>query len=64
MPAFRFLHASDFHLERPPAGLAELPDHIRDVLVEAPYRAATNVFEAALAHEVDFVLLAGDIVAP
>ena len=24
---FRFIHASDFHLERPPRGLAEVPDH-------------------------------------
>jgi hypothetical protein len=64
MPAFRFLHASDFHLERPPAGLAEMPDHLRELLVEAPYRAAANVFAAAIEHEVDFVVLAGDLVAP
>jgi hypothetical protein len=64
MPSFRFLHASDFHLERPPGGVAEAPDHLRELLVEAPYRAANNVFEAALRHEVDFVLLAGDLVAP
>src|SRR5688572_18235497 len=64
MPQFRFLHASDFHLERPPAGLAELPDHLRELLIEAPYRAAGNVFDAAISNEVDFVLLAGDLVAP
>jgi 3',5'-cyclic AMP phosphodiesterase CpdA len=64
MPAFRFLHASDFHLERPPAGLAEMPDHLREHLVEAPYRAAANVFQAAIDHEVDFVVLAGDLVEP
>jgi DNA repair exonuclease SbcCD nuclease subunit len=64
MPAFRFLHASDFHLERPPGGVAEAPDHLRELLVEAPYRAANNVFETAQRHEVDFLLLAGDLVAP
>jgi DNA repair exonuclease SbcCD nuclease subunit len=64
MPAFRFLHASDFHLERPPAGLAEIADHLREPLIEAPYRAARNVVEAALLHDADFVLLAGDIVWP
>ncbi|HJS06952.1 MAG TPA: metallophosphoesterase, partial [Pirellulales bacterium] len=63
MPAFRFLHTSDFHLEQPPAGLAEIPDHLRDLLVEAPYRAAANVFQAAIESEVDFVVLAGDLVA-
>lgn len=64
MPAFRFLHASDFHLERPPGGLAELPEHLREVFLEAPYQAARNVFSAALEHTVDIVLLAGDIVCP
>ncbi len=64
MPTFRFLHASDFHLERPPGGVSEAPDHLRELLVEAPYRAANNVFDAAVQHEVDFVLLAGDLVAP
>ena len=64
MPAFRFLHASDLHLERPPGGVAEAPDHLRELLVEAPYRAANNVFETARRHEVDFLLLAGDLVAP
>jgi exonuclease SbcD len=64
MPSFRFLHASDFHLERPPGGVAEAPDHLRELLVEAPYRAANNVFEAAQRHEVDFVLLSGDLAAP
>jgi DNA repair exonuclease SbcCD nuclease subunit len=64
MPAFRFLHASDFHLERPPAGLAEMPDHLRDLLAEAPFRSAANVFQAAIEREVDFIVLAGDLVAP
>ncbi len=64
MQSFRFIHASDFHLETPPHGLAEAPDALREILLEAPYRAANNVFDAALRHEVDFVILSGDIVAP
>ena len=64
MPSFRFLHASDFHLERPPSGLAEVPDHLGELLIDSPYRAAANVFDAALAQEVDFVVLSGDLVAP
>ncbi len=63
-PSFRFLHASDLHLELPPGGLAEVPDHLRGALVDAPYRAAERVFDAALKHHVDFVVLAGDIVDP
>ena len=62
--AFRFLHASDFHLDRPPRGLAEVPDHLRRALVDAPYRAAERVFDAALKERVDVVVLAGDLVDP
>jgi DNA repair protein SbcD/Mre11 len=62
--SFRFLQASDFHLDKPPHGLAEVPDHLIEPLAEAPYRAAARVFDLALAEEVDFILLAGDLVHP
>jgi hypothetical protein len=61
---FRFIHASDLHLERPPRGLAEVPDSLRPTLVDAPYRAAERVFDAALKERVDFVVLAGDVIDP
>jgi DNA repair protein SbcD/Mre11 len=57
----RLVHASDFHLEMPVYGLAEVPDHLRELLIEAPYHAAEQVFETALSEDVDAVLLAGDI---
>jgi len=41
--------------------MAEAPDHLRDLLIDAPFTAAETVFEAALIEEVDFILLAGDI---
>ncbi len=63
-PSLRFLHASDFHLERPLAGAEDVPESLRDVLVEAPFRAAERVFDAALREQVDFVLLAGDLLRP
>jgi len=58
----RFVHASDLHLERPVGGLSEAPDHLRQVLVDAPYLAAQRVFDCAVAEAVDFVVLAGDVV--
>lgn len=61
---FRFLHASDFHLDRPPRGLAEVPEHLRQALVDAPYRAAERVFDVALREHADFVALSGDLVDP
>ena len=57
----RLVHASDLHLELPLYGLAEVPDHLRELLVEAPYHAAEQVFETALAENADAVLLAGDV---
>ncbi len=57
----RLVHASDLHLELPVYGLSEIPDHLRDLLLDAPYHAAEQVFETALAEDVDAVLLAGDV---
>jgi DNA repair exonuclease SbcCD nuclease subunit len=62
--SFRFLHAGDLHLERPPRGLTEIPDALRPVLADAAYRAAERVFDAAVKQPVDFVVLAGDVVDP
>ena len=57
----RLVHASDLHLETPVYGLPEVPEHLRELLIEAPYHAAEQVFETALAEDVDAVLLAGDV---
>ncbi len=62
--SFRFLHASDFHLERPLLDLPDVPDHLRPALVSAPWKAAEAVFEAAIVENVDFVILAGDLLNP
>ena len=58
---FRFIHAADFHLEVPLHGVTETPDHLRSLFIEAPYDAACRVFDAALGHGVDFVVLSGDL---
>ncbi len=59
--AFRFIHASDFHLEQPLQGLEDVPEQLRELFCDAPYQAAERVFDTALAEQVDFVLLAGGI---
>jgi DNA repair protein SbcD/Mre11 len=61
---FRFVHSSDLHLEQPLMGMAEAPDHLRDLFCEAPYTAASRVFEAVLAEDADFLVLSGDILHP
>ncbi len=62
--SFRFIHASDFHLERPMQDIFDLPEHLKSVLVEAPWKAAETVFEHAILENVDFVVLAGDLLNP
>ncbi len=62
--SFRFVHASDFHLEEAISSLTEVPDHLRSVLTDAPFQAATNVFEAAISERAEFLLLSGDLIQP
>ncbi|MEZ6094697.1 MAG: DNA repair exonuclease [Pirellulaceae bacterium] len=58
---FKFIHASDFHLDQPISGLVELPNHIKSTIANAPYQAAERVFDLAITEKVDFVLLSGDL---
>ncbi|HMO12670.1 MAG TPA: DNA repair exonuclease [Pirellulaceae bacterium] len=57
----KFIHSSDFHLDRPIEGLLEIPAHLKQKLANAPYQAAERVFDLAVNEKVNFVLLAGDI---
>jgi len=61
-PPLRFVHTSDLHLERPLGGVAEVPKHLRDLFLDAPFEAAAQVFETALSERADALLLAGDVV--
>ena len=62
--SFRFIHASDFHLETPLGDLDHLPPNLREGLATAPRDAAAAVFEAALATNIDFLVLSGDLLHP
>ncbi len=62
--SFRFIHASDFHLEVPLGDLDLLPPHLKEAMATAPRRAAKAVFDAAVAENVDFLLLSGDLLSP
>ncbi len=61
-PTLRFVHASDLHLECPLGGVAEVPDQLRELFLEAPFLAARQVFETTLAEGADALLLSGDVV--
>jgi len=62
--SFRFVHAADFHLEQVPQDVAHVPDHLKDLFVDAAYRAAERVFDTACHEHVDFVVLAGNLLDP
>jgi len=49
-------------LEQPPFGLAEVPEHLRELFVECVYWAAERVFAAVLAEEADLLVLSGDVI--
>ncbi|PLR89948.1 metallophosphoesterase family protein [Bacillus sp. T33-2] len=56
-----FLHTADLHLDSPMVGLKNLPGHIFKRLQESTFKALENITEAAIRHQVDFVIIAGDI---
>ncbi len=62
--SIRFLHAGSFHLEATLQGLYDVPEHLAEALVNAPFAAAERVFTAALREEVDFLILSGDLLDP
>lgn len=59
----RFLHAADLHLERLGEAVSDAPAWLRDLLLGAAEQAAQKLFELA-EQQVDFVLLAGDVLDP
>ena len=59
---FRFLHTGDLHLDSPVEGLSsEAPPDVLALLRGATTEAWRGVVRAALEHEVDFVVVAGDV---
>ena len=57
----RFVHASDLHLEKTLGGLTSVPTWLRDDFIDAPFKAAENVFEVAIKEDADFLVLSGDV---
>jgi hypothetical protein len=60
---FSFVHASDLQLGAPLFGVADLPDDLRDGMIDARYTAARRVFDLALNEQADAVILAGGVIA-
>ncbi|MBT2684350.1 DNA repair exonuclease [Bacillus sp. ISL-37] len=61
MKQVKFLHTADLHLDSPMVGLRHLPKAIFHRLQESTFTALKNLTDAAIKHEVDFVVIAGDL---
>lgn len=61
MNPFRFLHAADLHLDTPFSGMSGVPNRLRRYLQESTFTAFDNLVQLAIAEEVDFVVISGDI---
>lgn len=61
MKQVKFLHTADLHLDSPMVGLRHLPKAIFHRLQESTFKALKNITDAAIKHEVDFVVIAGDL---
>lgn len=57
------IHSSGFALDRPLDGVPDLPPRLRDLLIDARFRAAERVFGTAISHGAELILLAGDILS-
>lgn len=58
---FKFLHAADLHLDSPLRGLQRYEGAPVDEIRGAPRRALENLVELAVAEQVAFVVIAGDV---
>ena len=61
--ALRGIQASGFALDTPLAGIPDLPPALRELVVDARYRAAERVFGTAIARQADLLLLVGGILS-
>ena len=61
--ALRGIQASGFALDTPLAGIPDLPPALRELVVDARYRAAERVFGTAIARRADVLLLVGGILS-
>ena len=61
MTTFRFAHVADLHLDTPFSGLAMLNERLADQLQDASLNAWDRVVEGCIEHQVNFLVIAGDV---
>ena len=61
MPAFRFLHAADIHLDSPLRGLRTRNEDAARLFAAASRKAFSNLIDAAIERQTAFLIIAGDL---
>jgi DNA repair protein SbcD/Mre11 len=61
MKQISFIHAADLHLDSPMVGLKSLPANVYTRVRESTFTALKKITAEAIQHQVDFVILAGDL---
>ncbi|MBN2246228.1 MAG: DNA repair exonuclease [Candidatus Aminicenantes bacterium] len=61
MKAFKFIHASDLHLDSPFRGISEIDPDVSHSLIEATFNAFSSITDLCIKKNVLFLLIAGDI---
>lgn len=62
MGSIRFIHTADIHLGSiPQIGNAPLPDSLAEIVTQATFEGFRRVCSLAIEHEVDLLIIAGDL---
>ncbi|GGF16101.1 DNA repair exonuclease [Halobacillus andaensis] len=61
MALLKFIHSADLHLDSPFKGKNQLPDKLKEKLRTSTFKAYERLIQQAIHHQVDFVLLVGDL---
>jgi DNA repair protein SbcD/Mre11 len=61
MKELKFIHAADLHLDSPMIGLSHLPNKLFERIKNSTFIALKNLTDAAIEHDVDFMIIAGDL---
>ncbi|MFG6121241.1 metallophosphoesterase family protein [Thalassobacillus sp. B23F22_16] len=60
-PHLKFIHCADLHIDSPFKGVGELPPPLNRQVRESTFFALDRLVDLAVTHEVDFVLMSGDL---
>lgn len=61
MQTVTFIHCADLHLDSPFKGLSHLPENALKQVRQSTFQALDQLVEQAIHHQVDFVLMVGDM---